>query len=141
MISGSRDNTIRRWDLREGKEIEKVREVCKSRIEVGLSRDGRWVVTAGREEGACSLSFGSLLRACLADVCIFRHVLHRAATSGRWGRARASFGMPYAILIAKSMSSETGCSGVPYLFSLELLVLLATFCAPTHLYTLPCIVY
>ncbi|KAG2358803.1 hypothetical protein BDR07DRAFT_257338 [Suillus spraguei] len=38
--------------------------------------------------------------------------------------------MPYAILIAKSMSSETGCSGVPYLFSLELLVSLATFCAP-----------
>ncbi|KAG1861192.1 hypothetical protein DFJ58DRAFT_265794 [Suillus subalutaceus] len=56
------------------------------------------------------------------------------------------------------MSSETGCSGVPYLFSLELLVSLGTlffslefsclfslellvslaiFCAPTHFSTLP----
>ncbi|KAG1882826.1 hypothetical protein F4604DRAFT_1743314 [Suillus subluteus] len=35
------------------------------------------------------------------------------------------------------MSSETGCSGVPYLFSLELLVSLAIFCAPTHYSTLP----
>ncbi|KAG2070914.1 prolyl oligopeptidase [Suillus decipiens] len=50
MISGSRNNTIRRWDLREGKGIEKVREVCENRIEVRVSRDGRWVVTAGRKE-------------------------------------------------------------------------------------------
>jgi WD40 repeat protein len=28
MISASRDKTIRRWDLREGKEIKEVREVC-----------------------------------------------------------------------------------------------------------------
>jgi WD40 repeat protein len=51
MISGSWDNTIRRWDLREGKEIKEAREVCEEREEhisaVGVSRDGRWVVTAG----------------------------------------------------------------------------------------------
>ncbi|KAG1814017.1 quinon protein alcohol dehydrogenase-like superfamily [Suillus subaureus] len=48
MISGSHDQTIRRWDLRKGKEIEKAREVCENRIDVvGVSRNGRWVVTAG----------------------------------------------------------------------------------------------
>jgi WD40 repeat protein len=47
MISGSWDKTIRRWDLREGKEIKEAREVCEERIfAVGVSRDGRWVVTA-----------------------------------------------------------------------------------------------
>jgi len=50
MISGSWDKTIRRWDLREGKEIKEAREVCEEREEhisaVGVSRDGRWVVTA-----------------------------------------------------------------------------------------------
>jgi hypothetical protein len=49
MISGSWDKTIRRWDLREGKEIKEAREVCEERISaVGVSRDGRWVVTAVR---------------------------------------------------------------------------------------------
>jgi len=49
MISGSWDNTIRRWDLREGKEIKEAREVCEEHIfAVGVSRDGRWVVTAVR---------------------------------------------------------------------------------------------
>ncbi|KAG2048832.1 YVTN repeat-like/Quino protein amine dehydrogenase [Suillus hirtellus] len=47
MISRSRDKTIRRWDLREGKEIEKAREVYEDFINaVMLSRDGRWFVTA-----------------------------------------------------------------------------------------------
>ncbi|KAG2070909.1 hypothetical protein BDR04DRAFT_1099140 [Suillus decipiens] len=30
LISGSGDKTIRRWDLREGKEIKKALEVCKN---------------------------------------------------------------------------------------------------------------
>jgi WD40 repeat protein len=45
MISGSRDKTIRRWDLRKGKEIVKDREVYNRKVlKVGVSRDGRWVV-------------------------------------------------------------------------------------------------
>jgi WD40 repeat protein len=48
IISGSRDRTIRRWDLREGKEIVEDLEVCENRIRaVGVSSNGRWVVTAG----------------------------------------------------------------------------------------------
>ncbi|KAG2742276.1 tricorn protease domain 2-containing protein [Suillus brevipes Sb2] len=47
MISGSYDKTIRRWDLRKGKEIEKDREVSEYVGAVGVSRDGRWVVIAG----------------------------------------------------------------------------------------------
>jgi WD40 repeat protein len=47
MISGSWDKTIWRWDLREGKEIKEAREVGERDIRaVGVSRDGRWVVTA-----------------------------------------------------------------------------------------------
>ncbi|KAG2336882.1 WD40 repeat-like protein [Suillus weaverae] len=46
MISGSRDKTIRRWDLRKGKEIKEAREVCENIEAVGVSKDGRWVVTA-----------------------------------------------------------------------------------------------
>ncbi|KAG2737410.1 tricorn protease domain 2-containing protein [Suillus brevipes Sb2] len=47
MISGSRDKTIRRWDLRKGKEIEKDRQICENVEAVGVSRNGRWVVIAG----------------------------------------------------------------------------------------------
>ncbi|KIK41073.1 hypothetical protein CY34DRAFT_227797 [Suillus luteus UH-Slu-Lm8-n1] len=47
MISGSRDETIRRWDLRKGKEMEKDREVDEYVNALGVSRDGRWVVIAG----------------------------------------------------------------------------------------------
>ncbi|KAG2737429.1 WD40 repeat-like protein [Suillus brevipes Sb2] len=47
MISGSRDKTIRRWDLRKGKEIEKDRQVYEEVAAVGVSRDGRRVVIAG----------------------------------------------------------------------------------------------
>ncbi|KAG2344346.1 WD40 repeat-like protein [Suillus weaverae] len=47
MISGSDDKSIRRWDLREGNEIKEAREVCDGmHVHVGVSRDGRWVVTA-----------------------------------------------------------------------------------------------
>jgi WD40 repeat protein len=47
MISGSGDKTIRRWDLRKGKEIEKDRQVVENVQAVGVSRDGRRVVIAG----------------------------------------------------------------------------------------------
>jgi WD40 repeat protein len=48
MISGSIDKTARQWNLKEGKEIEEVRDVCEGRVcAVAVSRDSRWVVTAG----------------------------------------------------------------------------------------------
>jgi len=50
MISVSGDETIRRWDLEAGKEIEEARKVCQPDSEVlavEVSRDGRWVVTGG----------------------------------------------------------------------------------------------
>ncbi|KAG1779641.1 WD40-repeat-containing domain protein [Suillus placidus] len=48
MISGSYDKTTHRWDLEAGKEIEEARDVCKQEVHaVGVSRDGRWVVTGG----------------------------------------------------------------------------------------------
>jgi WD40 repeat protein len=51
MISGGLDSTIRRWDLQAGKEIEDVRDVCEWDVEaVAISRDGRWVITAGGDE-------------------------------------------------------------------------------------------
>ncbi|KIK45508.1 hypothetical protein CY34DRAFT_801589 [Suillus luteus UH-Slu-Lm8-n1] len=51
MISGSLDKTIRRWDLRKGKEIKKDREVYEDVRAVGVSRDGRWIVIAGGING------------------------------------------------------------------------------------------
>jgi WD40 repeat protein len=64
MSSGSRDKTTRQWDLKEGKEIEKVRDVCKEEVwAVAVSRDGRWVVTGdgdnhGGELKACEVETG-----------------------------------------------------------------------------------
>ncbi|KIK36082.1 hypothetical protein CY34DRAFT_811588 [Suillus luteus UH-Slu-Lm8-n1] len=64
MISGSRDKTTRQWDLKEGKEIEEVRDVCKEGVyAVAVSRDSRWVVTGGGDDNraelkACEVEMG-----------------------------------------------------------------------------------
>jgi WD40 repeat protein len=48
MISGFEDKTARQWDVKAGKEIEEARGVCEGKVNaVAVSRDGRWVVTAG----------------------------------------------------------------------------------------------
>jgi WD40 repeat protein len=48
MISGSDDKTTRRWDMQTGKEIEKTRHIYEWDVRVvAVSRDGRWVITAG----------------------------------------------------------------------------------------------
>ncbi|KAG1780681.1 hypothetical protein EV702DRAFT_1276490 [Suillus placidus] len=60
MISGSGDKTIRRWDLREGNEIKEAREVCEYVDAVGVSRDGRWVVTAGWEVKVSEVETGTV---------------------------------------------------------------------------------
>jgi WD40 repeat protein len=52
MISVFVDQTMRRWDLQAGKEIEPdVRDVCDGNLYVVVvSRDGRWVITSGGGE-------------------------------------------------------------------------------------------
>jgi WD40 repeat protein len=51
MVSGGWDKTSRRWDLQAGKEIEDVRDVCEwGAYVVAVSRDGRWIITAGGDE-------------------------------------------------------------------------------------------
>ncbi|KAG1719379.1 hypothetical protein EDB19DRAFT_1919005 [Suillus lakei] len=48
MISGSQDKTARQWDLKAGKEIEEAPGVCEKDVQaVAVSRDSRWVITAG----------------------------------------------------------------------------------------------
>ncbi|OAX33014.1 YVTN repeat-like/Quino protein amine dehydrogenase [Rhizopogon vinicolor AM-OR11-026] len=48
IISGSRDKTVRWWDLEEGKEIEEARDVCEEGVEaLAISRDGRWLLASG----------------------------------------------------------------------------------------------
>ncbi|KAG2741004.1 WD40 repeat-like protein [Suillus brevipes Sb2] len=48
MVSGSHDKTARQWDLKAGKEVEEVRDICDEYVwAVAVSRDGRWVVTGG----------------------------------------------------------------------------------------------
>jgi WD40 repeat protein len=56
MISGSEDKTVRQWDLKEGKEIEEVRDICKEEVRaVAVSRDSRWVVTGGGDDNRAEL--------------------------------------------------------------------------------------
>ncbi|KAJ8586040.1 WD40 repeat-like protein [Rhizopogon salebrosus TDB-379] len=51
MVSGGSDKTTRRWNLQAGKEIEDARDVCEWDVHaVAVSRDGRWVITAGGDE-------------------------------------------------------------------------------------------
>ncbi|KAG1784782.1 WD40-repeat-containing domain protein [Suillus plorans] len=48
IVSGSRDRTIREWDIEQGREIKRARDVCERQVyTVRVSRDGRWVVSAG----------------------------------------------------------------------------------------------
>lgn len=55
MISGSGDGTVRQWDLEVGKEITEARDehgqlcVRSSPTAVAVSKDSRWVVTAGAD--------------------------------------------------------------------------------------------
>jgi WD40 repeat protein len=63
MISGSFDKTTRQWDMQTGKEIENARDVYERNVRaVAVSRDGRWVITAGGEEHgelkACEVETG-----------------------------------------------------------------------------------
>jgi WD40 repeat protein len=64
MISAAWDKTTRRWDLQAGKEIEGARDLCEWDVDaVAVSRDGRWVITAGgdekcRELKACEIETG-----------------------------------------------------------------------------------
>ncbi|KAJ8585892.1 WD40 repeat-like protein, partial [Rhizopogon salebrosus TDB-379] len=53
------DKTTRRYDLRAGEEIEHMRDVCEWAVyAVAVSRDGRWVITAGEELKACEVETG-----------------------------------------------------------------------------------
>ncbi|OJA15168.1 hypothetical protein AZE42_10082 [Rhizopogon vesiculosus] len=48
IISGSWDKTARQWDLQAGKEIVRARDASEHGVHaVVVSRDGRWVITAG----------------------------------------------------------------------------------------------
>ncbi|KAJ8582860.1 WD40 repeat-like protein [Rhizopogon salebrosus TDB-379] len=64
MISGSDDGTTREWDMQTGKEIEEARNVCEWGVKaVAVSRDGRWVITAGGDHDpgelkACEVETG-----------------------------------------------------------------------------------
>jgi WD40 repeat protein len=63
MISGSDNKTARQWDLKEGKEIEEVRNVCKERVwAVAVSKDSRWIVTSGEsaELKVCEVETGNV---------------------------------------------------------------------------------
>lgn len=71
MISGSWDKTARKWDLQVGKEIVRARGVCEGGVHaVEVSRDGRWVVTAGGNNDNLR-QFGEL-RACEVETGIVK---------------------------------------------------------------------
>ncbi|KIK32054.1 hypothetical protein CY34DRAFT_40282, partial [Suillus luteus UH-Slu-Lm8-n1] len=58
LISGSRDNTARQWDLKTGKEIEEAQGVCEESLSVwavAVSRNGKWVATGGGDRERAKL--------------------------------------------------------------------------------------
>jgi WD40 repeat protein len=70
MISGSGDKTVRLWDLETGKEVEKARVVREQEVcAVAVSRDGRWVITAG---GDMPPNCPGVLKACEVDIGIVK---------------------------------------------------------------------
>ncbi|KIK36086.1 hypothetical protein CY34DRAFT_811593 [Suillus luteus UH-Slu-Lm8-n1] len=72
MISGSGDKTARQWDLKEGKEVEEWRDVCKQEVyAVAVSRDSRWVVTGGR---------GAELKVCEVETVIVKNLQGHSGT-------------------------------------------------------------
>ncbi|KAG2055111.1 WD40 repeat-like protein [Suillus hirtellus] len=71
MVSGNWDRTARQWNLQVGKEIKKVRDVFEGFVHaVEVSRDGRWVVTAGGKHNN-SHQFGEL-RVCEVETGIVK---------------------------------------------------------------------
>jgi WD40 repeat protein len=101
MITGSGDKTVRLWDLATGKEVEKARVVREQEVRaVAVSRDGRWVITAG---GDMLPNCPGVLKACEVDtgmvqtfdghsqsiVCIDISLDSKQLASGSWdGTAR-----------------------------------------------------
>ncbi|KAJ8584496.1 WD40 repeat-like protein [Rhizopogon salebrosus TDB-379] len=101
MISGSGDKTVRLWDLETGKEVEKARVVREQEVRaVAVSRDGRWVITAGGdmlpncpgELKACEVDTGMVQTSdghSQSIVCINISLDSKQLASGSWdGMAR-----------------------------------------------------
>ena len=56
MIGGSSDNSVRRWDLRTGKEIVDERVIREREVfAVAVSSDSRWVITGGGDRNGDDL--------------------------------------------------------------------------------------
>jgi WD40 repeat protein len=67
MISGSSDKTARQWDVKAGKENGEAQDVWEEEVwAVTVSRDGRWVVTAGGDVDR------GVLKACEVETGIVR---------------------------------------------------------------------
>ncbi|KAG1753100.1 WD40-repeat-containing domain protein [Suillus occidentalis] len=59
MISGSSDKTAWQWDVKVNKENDEGQDVCEEEVwEIAVSRDGRWIITAGGDVN------GGVLKAC-----------------------------------------------------------------------------
>ncbi|KAG1833216.1 hypothetical protein F4604DRAFT_1945607 [Suillus subluteus] len=125
MISGSWDGTSRQWDLRMGKEIEKARDGCEVNA-VGVSRNGRWVVTAGGENNyekygelrACEVETGmvktfggrSSLRAQI--ICIDISADSTLLASGSSDSTARIYNLDTGRLVAGPFKSDTFNCGV-----------------------------
>jgi WD40 repeat protein len=74
IVSGGSDQTTRRWDLQAGEEIEGARDVHEWVVLVmAISRDGRWVITAGGDEKR------GVLRACEVETRMVKKIQGHSA--------------------------------------------------------------
>ncbi|KIK38496.1 hypothetical protein CY34DRAFT_809293 [Suillus luteus UH-Slu-Lm8-n1] len=123
MISGSRDNTARQWDLKAGKEIEEARSDCEGSVwAVAVSRNGRWVATGGGDDDcgelkACEVETGIVktFKGHLDLInCIDISTDNTQLASGSWDATARIWNLDTGKLVAGPIKSENAVGAVRF---------------------------
>ncbi|KAG2751035.1 WD40 repeat-like protein [Suillus brevipes Sb2] len=123
MISVSSDKTARQWNSKEGKEIEEVRDVCEGWVcAVAVSRDSRWVVTAGGdfdrvELKVCEVETGTTkkLHGHLGAInCIDISADNTLLASGSWDKTARILNLETGKLVAGPFECEDWVGSVRF---------------------------
>ncbi|KIK41808.1 hypothetical protein CY34DRAFT_805627 [Suillus luteus UH-Slu-Lm8-n1] len=124
MISGSHDTTARQWDLKEGKEIEELHDVYEEQwvLAVAVSRDSRWVVTAGGDDDRAELNVFEVKTGTMKKLqghseritCIDISDDNTLLASGSWDRTERIWNLKTGKLVAGPFESVDWVSVVRF---------------------------